>query len=120
MSIDDNEIGQLRRNADEAFGEGDFITQVVWQKRTSPEARERLGAGHEYVAVYARAAQNVEVAVRPLPLDDRDRAAFSNTDNDPRGPWIYSDFAAPGYRPNQMCEIVMPSGQKVEPPPGRC
>ncbi|MFZ2510040.1 MAG: site-specific DNA-methyltransferase, partial [Gordonia sp. (in: high G+C Gram-positive bacteria)] len=120
ISIDDNEIGQLRRVADEVFGDGNFIAQVVWQKRTSPEARRRLGAGHEYVVVYARDAQNIEAALRPLPLDDRDRAAFSNPDNDPRGPWVSSDFTAPGYRPNQMYEIVTPSGQKVEPPPGRC
>lgn len=120
ISIDDNEVGQLRRVADEIFGGANFIAQIVWQKRTSPEARKRLGAGHEYVVVYARDARNVESALLPLPLDEKDRAAFNNPDNDQRGPWVSSDFTAPGYRPNQMYEIVTPSGLQVQPPPGRC
>ncbi|MBA2725902.1 MAG: site-specific DNA-methyltransferase [Actinobacteria bacterium] len=120
VSIDDNEVGQLRRIADEVFGDASFVAQIVWQKRTSPEARRRIGAGHEYVVMYAREARNLEDALLPLPLDERDRAAFSNPDNDPRGPWVSSDFTAPGYRPNQMYEIVTPSGLTVGPPPGRC
>ena len=105
---------------DELYGEDNFVAQVVWQKRTSPEARKRLGAGHEYVIVYARDARNLENALQSLPLDDKDRESFGNPDNDPRGPWVSSDFTAPGYRPNQMYEIVTPSGLKVAPPPGRC
>lgn len=120
ISIDDNEIGQLRRICDEVFGESNFLAQIVWQKRTSPEARKRLGAGHEYIVVYARDSTVVADALLPLPLDEMDRAAFSNPDNDPRGPWVSSDFTAPGYRPNQMYQIVTPSGLKVGPPPGRC
>jgi adenine-specific DNA-methyltransferase len=120
ISIDDNEIGQLRRICDEVFGESNFLAQIVWQKRTSPEARKRIGAGHEYIVVYARDSAVVADALLPLPLDEMDRAAFSNPDNDPRGPWVSSDFTAPGYRPNQMYQIVTPSGLTVGPPPGRC
>lgn len=120
ISIDDNEVGPLRRIADEVFGESNFVAQIIWQKRTSPEARKRLGAGHEYVLVYARDSRNIENSLSPLPLDDRDRAAFSNPDNDPRGPWVSSDFTAPGYRPNQMYAIVTPAGIAVDPPAGRC
>ena len=112
--------GSCARIADEVFGEANFVAQIVWQKRTSPEARKRIGAGHEYVVLYARDARNLEDALLPLPLDERDRSAFSNPDNDPRGPWVSSDFTAPGYRPNQMYEIVTPSGLTVGPPPGRC
>ncbi|NIL74903.1 MULTISPECIES: site-specific DNA-methyltransferase [Rhodococcus] len=120
ISIDDNEIGQLRRICDEVFGESNFLAQIVWQKRTSPEARKRLGAGHEYIVVYARDSAVVADALLPLPLDEKDCAAFGNPDNDPRGPWVSSDFTAPGYRPNQMYQIVTPSGLEVGPPPGRC
>lgn len=80
ISIDDNEVGQLRRVADEIFGDSNFVAQIVWQKRTSPEARRRLGAGHEYVIAYARDARNIESALLPLPLDEKDRGAFNNPD----------------------------------------
>lgn len=120
ISIDDHEVGSLRKVADEVFGERNFVASVIWQKRTSPEARKRLAPGHEYILVYARDASMIEDALSPLPLDDSDRSAFSNPDNDPRGPWVSSDFTAPGYRPNQMYAITTPSGSVVSPPPGRC
>ncbi|WP_300591967.1 site-specific DNA-methyltransferase [Microbacterium sp.] len=120
ISIDDHEVASLRKVADDVFGERNFVASAVWQKRTSPEARKRLAAGHEYVLVYARDASMIEDALSPLPLDEKDRSAFSNPDNDPRGPWVSSDFTAPGYRPNQMYAITTPSGAVVSPPPGRC
>lgn len=120
ISIDDNEVASLRKVANDVFGERNFVASVIWQKRTSPEARKRLAAGHEYVLVYARDASLIENALSPLPLDDNDRSAFTNPDNDPRGPWVSSDFTAPGYRPNQMYAITTPSGAVVTPPPGRC
>ncbi|WP_123340295.1 MULTISPECIES: site-specific DNA-methyltransferase [unclassified Curtobacterium] len=120
ISIDDHEVASLRKVADEVFGESNFVASAVWQKRTSPEARKRLAAGHEYILVYARNATVIEEALSPLPLDERDRSAFSNPDNDPRGPWVSSDFTAPGFRPNQMYAITTPSGAVVSPPPGRC
>jgi adenine-specific DNA-methyltransferase len=53
VSIDDNEIFHLGVLMNEVFGEGNFVANVIWQKRTSPDARLRLGAGHEYVLGYA-------------------------------------------------------------------
>lgn len=120
MSIDDHEAGSLRKLADEVFGEANFVASIIWQKRTSPEARKRLAAGHEYLLVFARDAVQIEEALSPLPLEDRDKEAFTNPDNDPRGPWVSSDFTAPGFRPNQMYAITTPAGNVVSPPPGRC
>lgn len=120
ISIDDAEVASLRMLCDSIFGGSNFVAQIIWQKRTSPEARKRLAAGHEYVLMYARSAAHIEDALMPLPLEDGDRAAFANPDADPRGPWVSSDFTAPGYRPNQMYEIETPSGARVSPPPGRC
>lgn len=120
ISIDDAEVGPLRMLCDSVFGGSNFVAHVIWQKRTSPEARKRLAAGHEYILVYARSAAHIEDALMPLPLDDGDRSAFANPDADPRGPWVSSDFTAPGFRPNQMYEIETPSGARVSPPPGRC
>lgn len=120
ISIDDHEVASLRKVADEVFGEANFVASIIWQKRTSPEARKRLAAGHEYLLVYARDIGLIEDALSPLPLEDKDREAFTNPDDDPRGPWVSSDFTAPGYRPNQMYKITTPSGAEVGPPPGRC
>ncbi|NCB66106.1 MAG: site-specific DNA-methyltransferase [Bacilli bacterium] len=120
ISIDDNEVHNLRKLCDEVFGEENFVAQIVWQKRTSPDMRTAFSIGHEYVLIYCKSLEHIDDAIHPLPLSDEDKANFSNPDNDPRGPWVSSDFTAPGYRPNQMYPITTPSGLVVEPPQGRC
>jgi adenine-specific DNA-methyltransferase len=118
VSIDDNEIFHLGMLMNEVFGEGNFVANVIWQKRTSPDARLRLGAGHEYVLVYA--ASNDNLALKKAPLSEKDRASYSNPDDDSRGSWTSADFTAQGFRPNQMYEIITPTGRKLTPPKGRC
>ncbi len=120
ISIDDNEVDNLKKLCNEVFGEENFIAQIVWQKRTSPDMRTAFSTAHEYVVVYVKEIALVDDAIFPLPLSEKDKASFSNPDNDPKGPWVSSDFTAPGYRPNQMYAITTPSGQIVEPPQGRC
>ena len=120
ISIDDNEVSNLRKICDEVFGEENFVAQIIWQKRTSPDARKVLSNGHEYIVVYAKAMNSLDDVLRLLPTSEIDSGVFKNPDNDPRGPWVSSDFTAPGYRPNQMYEIITPNGKKMTPPEGRC
>ena len=118
ISIDDTEQPNLRLICDEIFGAHNFIECIVWQKRTSPDARKKLSSGHEYIVIYAKNVQNDGLNL--LEIEGKDAEKFKNPDNDPRGPWVSSDFTAQGWRPNQMYEITTPSGQKMLPPEGRC
>ena len=117
VSIDDNEQANLKLLCDEIFR--NYVVTIVWQKRTSPEARKKLSSGHEYILVYTK-KPDPDLGFNLLPLDEDDAAAYTNPDNDPRGPWISSPFTAPGYRPNQMYSIITPSGRVENPPKGRC
>ena len=120
ISVDDNEVTNLRKLCDEAFGEENFIAQIVWQKRTSPDMRTAFSTGHEYIIAYCKEIEKLDHSIFPLPLSEEDKSNFSNPDDDPKGPWVSSDFTAPGYRPNQMYSITTPSGVVVQPPQGRC
>lgn len=120
ISIDDNELENLRKICDEIFGQENFVGQIIWQRRTSPDMRKRMSTAHDYIVVYARNASLVEQAINKVRLTGQDEANYSNPDNDPRGPWASSDFTAQGYRPNQMYEIVTPGGARYTPPEGRC
>ena len=111
ISIDDNEQSNLRLICDEIFGVNNFVESIVWQKRTSPDARKKLSSGHEYILIYAKNSQND--CFNLLDIEGKDAAKFKNPDNDPRGPWVSSDFTAQGWRPNQMYEITPPSGIKM-------
>ena len=117
ISIDDTEVSHLRLICDEIFK--NFAETIVWQKRTSPDARKKLSSGHEYVLIYTKNSDQ-NLGLRLLPLEGKDAEAYTNPDNDPRGPWISSPFTAPGYRPNQMYPITTPVGKTILPPKGRC
>ncbi|MDO8811389.1 MAG: site-specific DNA-methyltransferase [Gallionella sp.] len=118
VSIDDNEVASMRLLMDEIFGYSNFVANVLWQKRTSPDARLMPGDAHEHILVYARSVTDLKF--HKVPQSEKQRASFKNPDNDPRGSWASTDFSAQGFRPNQMYEITTPSGRKVLPPPENC
>ena len=120
ISIDDTEQANLRKLCDEVFGEENFLASCIWQKRTSPDARKVLSEGHEYLILYCRNNVYLSEAISVLPLSESDKASYKNPDNDPRGPWVSSDFTAQGYRPNQMYTITTPGGKEYTPPEGTC
>jgi adenine-specific DNA-methyltransferase len=118
VSIDDNEVFTLGLLMQRVFGEGNFVGNVIWQKRTSPDARIDLGPAHDYILVWSRSRD--EAHFNRVRLSADQHANYKNPDNDPRGPWTSTDFTAQGWRPNQMYEIVTPGGARFTPPPGRC
>jgi adenine-specific DNA-methyltransferase len=118
ISIDDNEQAQLKLLCDEIFGEQNFVSNIIWQKRTSPDSRKILGAAHDNIYVYCK--NSSELSLGTLALSEEQEARFKNPDNDPRGLWVSSDFTAQGFRPNQMYKIITPSGSEYYPPEGRC
>lgn len=120
ISIDDREMPYLRVLMDEVCGRASFVACNVWQKRYSRENRGAIGDSHEYVVVYAKDPVGFKDIRNTLPLTHKQEALYKNPDNDPRGPWQSVSLTAQGFRPNQMYEIVGPSGKVHRPPKGSC
>lgn len=120
ISIDENEYANLKLLCNEIFGQNNFVITIAWQKRYSRENRGSIGDSHEYILVYATDPEVFKVTRHFLPLTDKQLAAYSNPDNDPRGPWQSVSLLAQGYRPNQMYKIIAPNGKEHFPPEGRC
>ena len=120
ISIDDTEIANLKLICGEIFGQNNHVATFIWQKRYSPDVRTSVSDAHEFMLCYARNPELFKATRHLLPLGEAQTKQFSNPDHDPRGPWKANDFTAPGYRPNQMYEITLPSGRIVTPPTGRC
>jgi len=118
VSIDDTEAASLRLVMDEIFGVNNFVANILWQKRTSPDARLKIGDAHEHVFCYAK--KNEHLSFKKIPQSIKQLTNFKNPDDDPRGPWASTDFSAQGFRPNQMYKVRTPSGRIVSPPPGNC
>lgn len=120
ISIDDMEIANLKLICNEIFGQNNHVATIIWQKRYSPDVRTAISDAHEFILCYAKQPDLFKERRHMMPLTDAQTKQFSNPDHDPRGPWKAADFTAPGYRPNQMYEIKLPSGRTVTPPNGRC
>ena len=54
ITIDDNEAHYLKVICDEIFGRRNFVSNIIWQKRTSPDARATLGAAHDHILVFSK------------------------------------------------------------------
>ena len=119
INIGDEEVHYLKVLMDEVIPNG-FVANVLWQKRTSPDARAALGDAHDHILVFSKNTKAFKENLKNLPLTADQKDRFKNPDNDPRGPWVSSDFTAQGYRPNQMYTITTPSGKEYTPAEGRC
>ncbi|MFM0029722.1 site-specific DNA-methyltransferase [Paraburkholderia madseniana] len=121
ITVDDNEAHYLKVLMDEVFGRGNFVANVIWQKRIGPDNRLPLGDAHDHILVFAADKKRFQARANQIPLTAKQIAEFKNPDNDPRGSWTSSsNFSAQGYRPNQMYKITTPGGAQHSPPQGRC
>lgn len=119
ISIDDDECHYLKVLCDMVFGRNNFINNVIWEKKYSPQNDAKwLSDSHDHILVYAK---NKEVW-RPnmLPRTEEMDSRYKNPDNDPRGPWKSSDLSVKTYSANYDYPITTPSGRIVNPPEGRC
>ncbi len=120
ITIDDNEAHYLKVLCDELFGRKNFVANVIWQKRTSPDIRATIGAGHDHILVYAKSLDAFKTVAKKIPKNDTQIKTYKNPDNDPRGAWVSSDYTAQGFRPNQMYTIRTPGDVEYTPPTGTC
>ena len=119
VSIDDNEVANLRLLMDEIFGEENFVAEIVWQKKYSPQNDATyFSLNHEQILCYARNLNSFERNL--LPLNEEQINRYKNPDNDKRGVWKSSDLSVATYNQAYDYEVTTPSGRVVSPPQGRC
>lgn len=116
ISIDDNEVENLRKLCDEIFGENNFVAAVIWQKVFAPKNTAKwFSEDHDYILVYAK--NKAEWQPQMLPQTEEMRSRYKNPDNDPRGPWTSSDLAARNRYDAGLYPITCPSGRVIKGPP---
>ena len=112
ISIDENEIQNMRKITDEIFGEANFISQLGWQKVYSPKNQARYFSNdYEFVLCYCK---NISVfSINMLPRTEAMNARYKNPDNDPRGDWKAGDCVGNGVRSQGYYDVVSPKTGKV-------
>lgn len=117
ISIDDNEQANLKKLADDIFGNDNFIAQVVWERAYSPvNLKHHFSESHDYILCYARYKEQTQKFTLNRSSDADGR--YKNPDNDPRGPWKASDYSVGPANRKNIYEITTPSGRKALPPSG--
>lgn len=119
ISIDDNEVENLRKICDEIFGENNFLAQVIWERAFSPKNDAKFfSVSHDYVLIYARSIEVFSIGL--LPRSAESDARYKNPDNDPHGPWTSDNMTVKSYSANYDYPIRTPNGTIYYPPAGRC
>lgn len=118
ISIDDIEVGNLRLILDEIFGLRNFIGNIIWQKKYSPQNDAQFfSAMHDHILVCAKNADKWERNL--LPRTEKQDKAYKNLDNDLRGIWKTSDLTRGEHRDRDFYGIQTPAGKMVFPAKGR-
>jgi adenine-specific DNA-methyltransferase len=120
VSIDDNEVHNLRLVMNEIFGEENFIDCIIWKKRYGGGAKEKyLVTLHEYVLFYAKNKESIENIFVPLDEASIKRYYKSKDENYAnRGPYRTHPLEATksvGKRENLIFPIPAPDGTEVWP-----
>jgi adenine-specific DNA-methyltransferase len=127
ISIDDDECHYLKVLCDEIFGRKNFVANVIWEKKYSPQNDAKwLSDTHDHILVYAKNSDlklfgnDRKRGLNLLPRTQKMNDRYKNLDKDPRGPWKSSDLSAKRVTSKDIYRIVTPSGRVVSPPAGSC
>ena len=119
ISIDDNEVMNLRRVCDEVFGEENFVANIIWEKKYAPANDAKwLSDVHDNILLYSKNKE--EWHPKLLPRGEEQNSRYTNRDNDPRGVWKAADMTVKSYSSSYDYPITTPSGRVVHPAQGRC
>ncbi|ERK63963.1 DNA (cytosine-5-)-methyltransferase [Oscillibacter sp. KLE 1728] len=119
ISIDDVEVNDLRKIADEIFGASNFVASIIWEKKYAPANDAKwLSDNHDYILLYAKNKSLWHPQL--LPRSDEMNSRYTNRDNDSRGPWKAADMTVKSYSAAYDYPITTPSGRIVKPAQGRC
>ena len=118
VSIDDHEVHNLRMLMNEVFGEENFISSIIWQKKyTRSNDAKWFSNNHDYILVFARNKEKLKLNL--LPRTDDQKVSYSNPDNDPRGVWKATPLHAKSGKKQSLFKYRFKNGVVWSPPPGR-
>ena len=128
VSIDDHEQHRLRMLLDEIFGEENFVTNVVWQKKYAPANDAKyFSDNHDFVLCYAKHRGNGTDNETPawtrrlLPRTEKQDRLYKYDDHDGRGPWRTDNLTVKSYSPEYDYPIINPrTGKSYNPSQGTC
>lgn len=110
ISIDDNEVENLKKMCNEIFGIDNFIASIVWKRKRGRDNSARwFSKAHEYCLLYAKNKDAFNVGY--LELDEETKKAYKNPDNDSRGIYRMLGCWARGTQGGVKYDFMTKNGQ---------
>ena len=119
ISVDDNEVENLKKICNEVFGEVNFIACIVWQKiHSTKNDAKYFSENHEYLLIYVKKLNDIHINLLERTNEMNER--YKNPDKDPRGPWQSGDLVASGERSTGHFIVTSPiTGKEFDVPQGK-
>lgn len=117
VTIGDTESANLIQICNDVFGEENFQSHIVWQKKYAVSQDDPgIGSMHDHVIVFSKSA---DFKRNLLTRTEKQTDRYKNIDNDPRGPWSADNYISnksKDERPTLWYPIKHPvSGSDVWP-----
>lgn len=113
ISIDDNEIAQLKLLCDGIFGEQNFVANCVRRRRkTQANLAKNIAPVHEYLLIYSKSISDLNFNKLSY-SEEFIKKGFANPDNDPRGVYQTGPLARPKNSSNREYTLTMPNGRTI-------
>lgn len=120
INTDDDEAHYLKVLCDEIFGRENFVANIIWVKKNSPQNDAKyFSDNHDHILIFAK--NKVKFRINLLERTQKMNAQYSNLDNDSRGNWAKSDLSVKTYSKQYDYPIINPNTKELHyPPNGRC
>lgn len=115
ISIDDNELENLKKICEQIFGNANFIANIVW-KHAQQSKNDEVYFSRQYNHTLVYAKEKVKVHRFYFERSDEDNKNYSNPDNDPKGMWRSGDVRSPNFRRTLCYDIIAPNGNVIKAP----
>lgn len=115
ISIDDNELENLKKICEEVFGEINYVANIVW-KHTQQSKNDELHFSRQYNHNLCYAKNKLLLKNFYFERTEEDNKNYSNPDGDPKGMWRSGDVRSPNYRKTLCYNIIAPNGNVIAPP----
>ena len=117
ISIDDHEVHNLRKVCDEIFGEGNFMANIVWQKKyAATNDAKGFSNLHDHIIVYKKSSLFERYL---LPRTEEQNKPYKNDDNNGKGLWRSDNLLVRSFSKSGVYPIVNPkTGKEYYPPEG--
>ena len=117
ISIDDNEVTNLRKVCDEVFGEENFVADLIWQKKTGASDAKAIATITEYILIYGKSQDSLKSFTKNSESYDLTRYKYKDEYFDERGPYYIDNLDRGGlsYSDSLNYGIECPDGSVTFP-----